>query len=156
MKRLKLEEFYQKLISQVPGGLFQIERKSGGEFAIPFRQPRFSKDRRPDDQDVPHTTGAFLRDDRGRRDRTGFLVRSLKPIPAAAGPLGLRAFPEAVDAKVCARPKWLRHHGTAEQVDRIIHHLGGGPPMAIWTDLFAPARTHPSSEGSKNLPSRIR
>jgi GGDEF domain-containing protein len=41
VKRLKLEEFYQKLFNQVPGGLFQIVHASDGTFSLPFVSPGF-------------------------------------------------------------------------------------------------------------------
>lgn len=36
MKRLQLEEMFQKLTTQLPGGLFQLVRRPGGKFSIPY------------------------------------------------------------------------------------------------------------------------
>lgn len=36
VKRLRLEEMFQKLTTQLPGGLFQLVRRPGGKFSIPY------------------------------------------------------------------------------------------------------------------------
>lgn len=43
VKRLRLEEHYQKLISQIPGGLFQYKREMSGEFRITYLSEGFRR-----------------------------------------------------------------------------------------------------------------
>ena len=111
MKRLKLEEFYQKLISQVPGGLFQIERKTGGDFSIPFVSPGFRKIVGLNDEDIPRTSGAFF-EMIAPEDRTEFLA-SLNRSARAQARWDCEF--RAIDAK--GARKWLRITATAEQAD---------------------------------------
>ena len=69
VKRLKLEQFYQKLISQVPGGLFQIERDPGGNFSMTFVSPGFRRIVGLDEEDELQSIESFfamiLPEDRG-------------------------------------------------------------------------------------------
>ena len=60
VKRLKLEQFYQKLISQVPGGLFQLERGPGGDFTMTFVSPGFRRIVGLDEEDEPQTIDTFF------------------------------------------------------------------------------------------------
>ena len=43
VKRLKLEEHYQKLISQIPGGLFQYSREADGSFRLVYTSEGFRR-----------------------------------------------------------------------------------------------------------------
>ncbi len=43
VRRLQLEERFRKLASQVPGGLFQMVRHTGGEYTLPFASSGFAE-----------------------------------------------------------------------------------------------------------------
>jgi diguanylate cyclase (GGDEF)-like protein/PAS domain S-box-containing protein len=73
VKRLHLEEFYQKLISQVPGGLFQIVRGSDGEFSIVFASSGFLDIAGLDRCEVPLSRDVLL-DMIDPQDRGAFLA----------------------------------------------------------------------------------
>jgi len=111
MKRLKLEEFYQKLISQVPGGLFQIERNADGDFTIPFVSPGFRNIAGMNGEEKLSTTGAFFEmiAPEDRQDFLASLNRSARE--KARWDCEFRA----IDAK--GARKWLRVTATAEQSD---------------------------------------
>jgi diguanylate cyclase (GGDEF)-like protein/PAS domain S-box-containing protein len=53
VKRLQLEQFYTKLINQVPGGLFQVMRDADGTGRINFVSPGFRKIMGLDGEDTP-------------------------------------------------------------------------------------------------------
>lgn len=117
MKRLKLEEFYQKLISQVPGGLFQIERKTNGEFTIPFASPGFRTIVGIDDEDILGATVVFF-EMIAPQDRTDFLASLNR---SAREQARWDCEFSAIDAK--GARKWLRITATAEHSDgRTIWH----------------------------------
>ncbi|NMG38725.1 diguanylate cyclase [Chelativorans sp. ZYF759] len=111
MKRLQLEQFYQKLISQIPGGLFQIARSASGSFNMSFVSPGFRKLVGLEEDDAILTTEDFfamiLPEDRG--DFLASLNRSAREQSRWECEFA------AIDAKGVR--KWLRIAAAAETAD---------------------------------------
>jgi diguanylate cyclase (GGDEF)-like protein/PAS domain S-box-containing protein len=111
VKRLKLEEFYQKLISQVPGGLFQIVRKADGGFSVSFVSPGFLQISGLDQTDHSPSSDLFI-DMIHAEDRAGFLsslYRSGRELERWDCEF------KAIDAR--GNSKWLRVTATPEAID---------------------------------------
>ncbi|MGY6710500.1 MAG: diguanylate cyclase domain-containing protein [Rhizobiaceae bacterium] len=117
VKRLNLEEFYQKLISQVPGGLFQIERKANGAFAMTFVSPGFVKIVGMEDQVLLDRTNALF-EMIAPADRGDFLASLNKSARENA-----RWDCEFSAVVPNGTQKWLRVTATPEKADgRTIWH----------------------------------
>lgn len=118
VKRLKLERFYQKLISQVPGGLFQIERGPEGDFTVTFVSPGFRRIVGLSEEDDLNSIETFFHmivpDDRGE-----FLASLNKS--GREGSHWDCEF-EAIDAQGVR--KWLRVSATPEAADGSIFWHG--------------------------------
>ncbi len=60
MKRLKLQDMFEKLTSQLPGGLFQLLRRADGEFSVLYVSKGFRHLLGYDDRTVPENPNTVL------------------------------------------------------------------------------------------------